>query len=114
MKVSLKRVDGTLKMGSLIILVAAGRSLNMDVCDWGTLGIEVTDRKVATNSFMQTAFECLRDWRSWGKVCWRIPLSGKGRSRLSYSGMKMDVQLEMDYKAVSGDRECGVSEEGAG
>ncbi len=57
-KAVLKHADGVVEEAEYdYALVAAGRSLNMNVCDWGSVGVNVMEgaRGIVTNGYMQTS-----------------------------------------------------------
>lgn len=105
-KVMLKRADGTVEESEFdYALVAAGRTLNTSVCDWGACGIAVEPegRGVMTNGFMQTSVPnvyAIGDLV--GKVLLAYTAEREGEiAAYHILGKKMDGKmLEMDYKAV--------------
>lgn len=105
-KVGLKRADGSVEEAEFdYALVAAGRSLNTSVCDWGALGIQVVPegRGIVINGFMQTSVPnvyAIGDLA--GKVLLAYTAEREGEIA-AYHILQhpMDGKMiEMDYKAI--------------
>ncbi len=105
-KVTLKRADGSVEEAAFdYALVAAGRALNLSVCDWGALGIQVEEggRGIKINAFMQTTVAnvyAIGDLA--GKVLLAYTAEREGEIA-AYHILQhpMDGKMiEMDYKAI--------------
>lgn len=105
-KVSLERAGGVMEEAEFdYALVAAGRSLNTNVCDWASVGIDVEEggRGVKANGFMQTSVPnvyAIGDLR--GKVLLAYTAEREGEiAAYHILGHKMDGQMvEMNYVTV--------------
>lgn len=105
-KVTLKRADGSVEdVEADYALVAAGRSLNLNVCDWGAVGIAIEEggRGVKTNGYMQTS---LANVYAIGDVAGKVLLAYTAEREgeiAAYHILQHQMDgaiIEMDYKAI--------------